>query len=125
VYRRAPPRAARARIGPGDEVVTTRYLAATRTASSWSARAGVADVDPGTLQLTPRSAEAALTPRRARSCRSLAGQACDLDGFAALARQHGLVVIEDAAHAAGHEYRGRRSAPGANTPASASIPRRT
>ena len=105
-------------IGPGDEVVTTpiTWPATANCVELVGARPVFADVDPGTLQLTPASAEAALTPRtRAILPVHFAGQACDLDGFAALERQHGLVVIEDAAHAAGTEYRGRRIGAGANT----------
>jgi dTDP-4-amino-4,6-dideoxygalactose transaminase len=44
-----------------------------------------------------------------------AGQACDLDRLAAIAARDDLVVIEDAAHAAGTQYRGRRIGAGANT----------
>ncbi|HKA15272.1 MAG TPA: aminotransferase class I/II-fold pyridoxal phosphate-dependent enzyme [Myxococcota bacterium] len=105
-------------IGPGDEVVTSpiTWPATANCVELVGARPVFADVDPGTLQLTPASAGAAITLRtRAILPVHFAGQACDLDGFAALAQQHGLAVIEDAAHAAGTEYRGRRIGAGPNT----------
>jgi dTDP-4-amino-4,6-dideoxygalactose transaminase len=98
-------------IGPGDEVVTTpmTWPATANCIELVGARPVFAEVDPGTLQLTRETAEGAITPRtRAILPVHFAGQACDLDGFAALAQRHDLVVIEDAAHAAGTEYRGRR-----------------
>jgi dTDP-4-amino-4,6-dideoxygalactose transaminase len=105
-------------IGPGDEVVTTpiTWPATANCIELVGARPVFADVDPGTLQLTRESVEAAITPRtRAILPVHFAGQACDLDGFAAIAARHGLLVIEDAAHAAGTEYRGRRIGSGSNT----------
>ena len=105
-------------IGPGDEVVTTSitWPATANCVELVGARPVFADVDPGTLQLTPETAERAITPRtRAILPVHFAGQACDLDGFAELADRRGLAVIEDAAHAAGTEYRGRRIGGGANT----------
>jgi dTDP-4-amino-4,6-dideoxygalactose transaminase len=105
-------------VGPGDEVVTTpmTWPATANCIELVGARTVFADVDPGTLQLTRETAEAAITPRtRAILPVHFAGQACDLDGFARLAGRHGLVVIEDAAHAAGTEYRGRRIGAGPNT----------
>jgi dTDP-4-amino-4,6-dideoxygalactose transaminase len=105
-------------IGPGDEVVTTpmTWPATANCIELVGARPVFVDVDPGTLQITRATVEAALTKQtRAILPVHFAGQACDLDGFAALAQRHDLVVIEDAAHAAGTEYRGRRIGTGPNT----------
>jgi dTDP-4-amino-4,6-dideoxygalactose transaminase len=105
-------------IGPGDEVVTTpmTWPATANCIELVGARPVFVDVDPGTLQITCEAIEAAITTRtRGILPVHFAGQACDLDGFAALAQRHGLVVIEDAAHAAGTEYRGRRIGAGPNT----------
>jgi dTDP-4-amino-4,6-dideoxygalactose transaminase len=105
-------------IGSGDEVITTAmtWPATANCVELVGARPVFVDVDAGTLQITPAAAEAAITPRtRAILPVHFAGQACDLDGFAELARRHDLVVIEDAAHAAGTEYRGRRIGGGPNT----------
>ena len=105
-------------IGPGDEVVTTpmTWPATANCIELVGARPVFVDVDPGTLQITRAAVEAAITKRtRAILPVHFAGQACDLDGFAALAQRHDLVVIEDAAHAAGTEYRGRRIGGGENS----------
>jgi dTDP-4-amino-4,6-dideoxygalactose transaminase len=105
-------------IGPDDEVVTTpmTWPATANCIELVGARPVFVDVDPGTLQITRAAVEAAITKRtRAILPVHFAGQACDLDGFAALAQRHDLVVIEDAAHAAGTEYRGRRIGAGPNT----------
>jgi dTDP-4-amino-4,6-dideoxygalactose transaminase len=104
-------------IGPGDEVVTTpiTWPATANCIELVGARAVFADVDPETLQISPEAVEAAVTPRtRAILPVHFGGQACDLDSISALAEQGGLAVIEDAAHAAGTEYRGRRIGAGAN-----------
>jgi len=67
-----------------------------------------ADLEPDTFNLDPRAVEAAITPRtRAIIVVHIAGQPVDLDAILALARRHGLGVIEDAAHAHGARYRDR------------------
>src|SRR5262249_42238971 len=67
-----------------------------------------ADVEPGTLNLDPARAAEAITPRtRAILPVHFAGQPCDEDAFLALARDRGLRLVEDAAHALGATYRGR------------------
>jgi len=99
------------RIGPGDDVVTPSlsWPAAANMIELVGARPVFADVDPGTLQVTPETLERALSPAtRAIVPVHFAGQACDLDAIAALARDRNLVVIEDAAHALGTAHRGRR-----------------
>jgi UDP-4-amino-4-deoxy-L-arabinose-oxoglutarate aminotransferase len=98
-------------IGPGDEVVTSSM--------TWSATANMievtgakpvfADVDRDTLQVTSETVAAAVTERtRAILPVHFAGQACDLDGLAANATPRGLTIIQDAAHAVGTEFCGRR-----------------
>lgn len=66
------------------------------------------DVRPDTLNVSPAAVEQSLTARtRAIVAVDYAGQPCDLDELMGLAHDHGLVVIEDAAHALGSTYRGR------------------
>jgi dTDP-4-amino-4,6-dideoxygalactose transaminase len=66
------------------------------------------DCDPDTLNLDPTRIEAAITPRtRAILPIHHGGEACDMDPILALARRHGLKVIEDAAHAIPTRYHGR------------------
>ena len=98
-------------VGAGDEVVTTP-LTFVATANAVLYQGGVprfADVRPDTLTLDPDSLRKAMTPRtRAVLPVHFAGQPCDLDFVREIARGRGLRVIEDAAHALGAEYRGRR-----------------
>ncbi len=98
-------------IGPGDEVIVpaNTYIA------SWLAVTHVGavpvPVEPveATYNLDPSRIAAAITPRtRAVMPVHLYGQAADLDPILALAKAHGLAVIEDAAQAHGAKYRGRR-----------------
>jgi dTDP-4-amino-4,6-dideoxygalactose transaminase len=105
-------------VGPGHEVVTSAltWPATANVVELVGARPVFADVDPGTLQVTPRTIEAVCTPAtRAILPVHFAGQACDLEGIGEVARRRGLLVIEDAAHALGTEQRGRRIGSGANT----------
>ncbi len=94
-------------VGPGDEVITTPI--------TWPATANVivhagatpifADVRPGDLNIDPELVGPLVTERtKAIMPVHLAGQPCDMDPLLAL----GIPVIEDAAHAAGSAYRGRK-----------------
>jgi dTDP-4-amino-4,6-dideoxygalactose transaminase len=66
------------------------------------------DVDPATLNICPDAAAAAITPRtRAIVPVHYGGLACDMDAILALARRHGLRVVEDAAHAFPTMHHGR------------------
>ncbi|MCC7497098.1 MAG: DegT/DnrJ/EryC1/StrS family aminotransferase [Bryobacterales bacterium] len=68
-----------------------------------------ADVDRRTLTLDPDDVRRKIGPRtRAIIAVHLAGQPCDLDALAAIAREHGIVLIEDCAQAYWAEHRGRR-----------------
>lgn len=69
-----------------------------------------ADVSPDTLNLNPELAAARITPRtRAILPVDYAGHPAPLDSLLELAERHNLIVIEDACHALGAEYRGRRT----------------
>jgi dTDP-4-amino-4,6-dideoxygalactose transaminase len=97
-------------IGPGDEVVTTpmTWVSTANVVLHAGARPVFADVDAGTLNLDPARVAEALTPRtRAILPVHFAGQPCDQDALAALARDRRLHLIEDAAHALGASHRGR------------------
>jgi dTDP-4-amino-4,6-dideoxygalactose transaminase len=89
-------------IGPGDEVITTplTFCATANAIVHTGATPVFADVDPMTMNLTPASAAAAVTPRtRAVLPVHFAGRPVDVPGFKALAEARGLVVVDDAAHA--------------------------
>jgi dTDP-4-amino-4,6-dideoxygalactose transaminase len=105
-------------IGPGDQVVTSAltWPATVNMIERVGARPVFADVDPETLQVTPASVERVLSEgARAILPVHFAGQACDLDGLAKLASRDRRVLVEDAAHAVGTEYRGRRIGAGDGT----------
>lgn len=98
-------------VGPGDEVVVSAYSAITTVAAVifLGAVPVFADIDPETLLLDPDSAEAAFTPRtKAVVPFHVAGRPCDLDAFTRLGRAYHVQVVEDAAHALGAEWHGRR-----------------
>jgi dTDP-4-amino-4,6-dideoxygalactose transaminase len=98
-------------IGPGDEVVTTPLSFAT-TANVLvhvGAAPVFADVDPETLNLDPAAAAARIGPRtKAIMPVHLHGHPCEMDALRLLADRHGLVMLEDAAHAIEATYRGRK-----------------
>lgn len=99
-------------VGPGDEVITTpiSWISTANAAAVCGAKVVFADVDPRTLNLDVASIAAKITPRtRAILLVHLYGQCCDMDAINELARAHGIKVVEDAAHAAGAEYKGRKA----------------
>ncbi len=97
-------------VGPGDEVITTpmTWVATANVVLHAGARPVFVDVDPGTLNIDPQRVAEAITPRtRALLPVHFAGQPCDEDALLGLARDHGLKLVEDAAHALGASYKGR------------------
>jgi dTDP-4-amino-4,6-dideoxygalactose transaminase len=98
-------------IGPGDEVIVPAmtFAATANVVLRAGARPVLVDVDPASRNIDLDRAEAAITPRaRAIMPVHFAGLPVDLDALYGLARAHRLRVIEDAAHAAGASWRGRR-----------------
>lgn len=98
-------------IGPGDEVITVSHTAVATVAAVIAAGATpvLVDIDPLHYTIDPVRIEAAISPRsRAIIAVHLYGQAADLDAVSAIARAHGLKLIEDCAQSTGGTYRGRR-----------------
>ncbi|NQY97361.1 MAG: DegT/DnrJ/EryC1/StrS family aminotransferase [Henriciella sp.] len=99
-------------IGEGDEVITVPHtFIATASAIHYTgAKVVFCDIDPVTFTMDPDALEAAITPRtKAILPVHLYGQMADMDPIMAIAKKHGLIVIEDAAQSHGAEYRGRRA----------------
>jgi dTDP-4-amino-4,6-dideoxygalactose transaminase len=97
-------------IGPGDEVVVTprTFLASASSIVTAGAIPVFAEIDRNSQNITPESVRKVITPRtKAIICVHLAGWPCEMDGFMALAEEHGLYVIEDCAQAHGARYKGR------------------
>ena len=89
-------------IGPGDEVITTThtFTATAEVVRYLGADVRLVDIDPVTLNIDPVAVEAAITPRtKAIVPVHFAGLAADMPRLLAIARRHGLKVVEDAAHA--------------------------
>jgi perosamine synthetase len=98
-------------LGPGDEAITTPLtFCATANAVLYQGATPVfADVRSDSLTIDPAKTAASLTSRtKALLPVDFAGLPADLDEIMALAERYGLTVIEDAAHALGATYRGRR-----------------
>ena len=99
-----------ARVGPGDEVITTpmTFAASVNVIEHVGARPVLVDVEPDTLNLDPQAVDAAITSRtRAILAVHYAGHPAELDALTAIADAHGCVLVEDAAHALPARYRGR------------------
>ena len=89
-------------IGPGDEVITTThtFTATAEVVRYLGADVVLVDIDPATLCIDPRAAEAAITPRtKALVPVHYGGRAADMAALLRIAAEHRLAVVEDAAHA--------------------------
>lgn len=94
----------------GDEVITTplTFVATLNTIVLAGGRPVLVDIDPETLNIDVSQIAAAITPRtRAIVPVHFAGLPVDLDPIYRIAEQHGLRVVEDAAHAIGAAYKGK------------------
>jgi dTDP-4-amino-4,6-dideoxygalactose transaminase len=97
-------------IGAGDEVIVTSrtFLASVSSIISVGASPVFADVDRDSQNITAETIAPVITPRtKAIIAVHLAGWPCEMDAINALAKKHGLLVIEDCAQAHGARYRGR------------------
>ena len=97
-------------LGPGDEIICTSvtYWASCTGALSLGATVVFCDVDPDTLQMDPASLEAHITPRtKAIMVVHYMAYPAPMDEIMAIAKKHGLKVIEDVSHAQGGHYKGR------------------
>jgi dTDP-4-amino-4,6-dideoxygalactose transaminase len=100
------------RLQPGDEVITTAltFCATVNAIIHAGATPVLADVDPATMNLDPADVRRKLTPRtKALLPVHFAGRPCAMDELEAIARQNGLRIVEDCAHAIETEYHGRKA----------------
>ena len=98
-------------VGPGDEVIvpSNTYIATWLAVSQCGAIPVPVEPDERTCNIDPALIEAAITPRtKVILPVHLYGQPADMDPILALARKHGLLVLEDGAQAHGARYKGRR-----------------
>ena len=99
------------KVGVGDEIIcpSVTYWASALPAFSLGATVFFADVDPETLCLDPNDIEHRITERtRAIVVVHYLGYPADMDPILAVARRHGIKVIEDVSHAHGGRYKGRK-----------------
>ena len=99
-------------VGPGDEVITPgfTYIATAEAAAILGAKPVYVDIKRDTYNLDPALLENAINERtRAIIPVSMYGQPADMDEINAIARRHGVPVIEDAAQSFGASYKGKRS----------------
>jgi dTDP-4-amino-4,6-dideoxygalactose transaminase len=97
-------------IVPGDEVILPSYTFVS-TANAFVLRGAkpvFVDIRPDTLNIDETKIEAAITERTKVICPvHYAGVACEMDSIMAIARKHGLMVVEDAAQGVNAFYKGR------------------
>ena len=97
-------------VKPGDEVITvsSTFMATVEAITHCGARPVFVDVDERTYTMDPSLIEAAISKKtRAIVPVHLFGQPADMDPILAIARTHGLAVVEDACQAHGARYKGR------------------
>ena len=102
-------------LGPGDEAITTpmTFCATANCVLYQGANAVFADVSPDTLNLDPGEVSKKLSARASSRVKAIiavdyAGHPAALDELGALAKAHGMFLIEDACHALGAEFHGKR-----------------
>lgn len=98
-------------IGEGDEVITTpiTFAASANCVLYCGGTPVFADIDADTYNICPREIEKKITNKtKAIIPVHYTGQPCDMDAITEIARKYNLIVIEDAAHALGASYKGKK-----------------
>lgn len=99
-------------IQPGDEVITVpnSFIATAETISQAGGKIVFVDIDPDTYNMDPNKIEIAITPKTKGIVPvHLYGQPAGMDAILAIAKKHGLWVVEDACQAHLAEYKGRKA----------------
>jgi len=95
----------------GDEVIVPSFtfVSSASAISYVGAKPVFADIERSTLTIDPASIEDNITDRtKAIIVVHYGGQACDMDTISEIANKHNLLIVEDCAHAAGAEYKGKK-----------------
>lgn len=98
-------------IGKGDEVITSpmTFVATVNTIIFAGATPVLADIDQKTLNILPQNIEKKITPKtKAIIPVHFAGRPCDMSAIETIAKKHNLLIIEDAAHAIGAKWQGKK-----------------
>jgi len=98
-------------VGPGDEVITPAagYIGSYAGALHMGARPVFCEIDPHTLLIDPEDVERKITYRtRAINPIHMSGKVCDMDSLMDIGHRYGIAIVEDAAHAAGCEWDGKK-----------------
>lgn len=98
-------------VKPGDEVIVPpmTFIATASVVVELNCVPVFVDIDPDSYNIDPAKIEAAITPRtKVIIPVHFGGHACAMDEIMAIARKHHLIVIEDACHAHGAEYKGKK-----------------
>jgi dTDP-4-amino-4,6-dideoxygalactose transaminase len=99
-------------IASGDEVITTpmTFCATVNAILHAGGTPVLADIDPVTMNIDPMEIRRKITAKtRAIVPVHFAGRSCDMDSIRTIAREYGLIIIEDCAHAIETEYRGMKA----------------
>ncbi len=99
-------------IGPGDEVIVPAisFISTATAVSRVGALPVFADIEPRSLNISPQEVRQAISPNtKAVMAVHFAGAMCDLPSLEAICREHNLLLLEDAAHAQGSEWNGKRA----------------
>jgi dTDP-4-amino-4,6-dideoxygalactose transaminase len=99
-------------IGPGDEVIVPAisFVSTATAVSRVGATPVFVDIEPYSFNMDPQRVAEALSPAtKAIIIVHFGGPLADMDRLLEIARNHGLTVIEDAAHAHGSEWNGKRA----------------
>lgn len=98
-------------VGPGDEVIapTMTFIATATPIIQFDAVPVLCDCEPDTGNIDPADIRRRITKRtKAIVITHLCGHPCDMDAITAIAREHGVALIEDCSHAHGATYNGRK-----------------
>lgn len=98
-------------IGIGDEVITTpiTFVASSNCVLYCGATPIFADINPNTYNIDTKDVRRKITDKtKAIIAVHFAGQPCEMDELYRIAQEYNLLIIEDAAHALGADYKGRR-----------------